>query len=55
MSCAPELCASCGEFRFGVVRDLCPECRESGPPEAKFCHKVPAECSTCKKCERTAR
>jgi hypothetical protein len=28
MSCSPELCASCGEFSFGVLRGLCPRCRE---------------------------
>ena len=33
MSCTPEFCASCGEYSFGVLRDLCQECRQ--PHEAK--------------------
>ena len=51
MPSAPELCASCGEFSFGVIRDLCPDCREPRNVEA-ICHKKAAECISCKKCER---
>lgn len=47
----PELCASCREFSSGVLRDLCPECRN--PEQAKvICHKQSAECLTCQKCKR---
>ena len=42
MSCTPELCASCGEFSFGVVRDLRPRCREF-PPEIPVCREILAE------------
>lgn len=47
MSCNPELCAACGEFSFGVLRELCPACIAPDPPEANICKKVPAECLAC--------
>ena len=51
MPCTPELCVSCGEYSFGLIRDLCPECREPHGAQA-ICKEKLAECITCKKCER---
>jgi hypothetical protein len=51
MSCNPELCASCGEISFGILRDLCPSCREF-PLENLICREILAECLGCKKCKQ---